>query len=643
MNLKPAEIVVIPEVMPSTGGTPASELANSTQSSKINDIELLFREAVQNSHDQRLAPDRTVNFTIQISKLEKSEKSLILKTIKDIPNSENFLKLSKIIGSPGELYLLTFSDAHTKGLNGPTDASLASKEKNFVNFFHKVGRDSQSDSDAGGSFGHGRAVFFNSSKVSTALVYTRFELEGKIRSRFYGMTLDESFNDGKREFTGKWLWGAPGQDKAEAFTDELADNLAKDFGISEHVSGTTGTAIAIIAPKYIDNDTDAQKYALTLEYAAEKSIWPHLMLSETEFQSIHVLIKAPGILTIVPSVEKETSRAFKFVKAYRESKLKENASRRKAIKMTVGVEMVKNRKVFSLTTSDVLGNLYWTRKMLFESANSLEDADNKKDLVGLPEDFSHLSGIAIFRTPKLVVDYLVPPFPQIDFEIVGYFEASQKANPFLRASEKDTHDEWLDTKLQQILGKGKANPVKRIMSQIDEELKTLLPKISNSGSSMEVGLMNDLGAFLNFEGKGLSGPKKPKSGGGSGGGGRGSGSPIIVTPLTLNGEHKGFHGDKAIGYFKYEISRNGLFEDGSIYEIVFQPRVAILGGYEELEETKSDESPKIIKILTPNGDLRTNKIESRPNDAVQVVTVVIETPRKLNVASQHLVREVKSK
>ena len=642
MTLRQAEIAVIPEVMPSTGGTPASELANSTQSSKINDIELLFREAVQNSHDQRLSPDTTVNFAIEISKLEKSEKTLILKTIENVPNSENFEKLSRLIGSPSELYLLTFSDAHTKGLNGPTDASLASKEKNFVNFFHKVGRDSQSDSDAGGSFGHGRAVFFNSSKVSTALVYTRFEFEGKIHSRFYGMTLDESFNDGKREFTGKWLWGIPGPDKAEALTGALADKFAKDFGISHHVAGTTGTAIAIIAPKYIDTDTDAQKYAQTLEYAAEKSIWPHLMMSESNFQSISVSIKAPGMLTIIPSVESESSRAFKFVKAYRESKLKENLSKRKPIRMTVGVEMLRNKKRFSLSTSDVLGNLYWTRKMLFESTIKPGEDENIMDLVGLPEELSNLSGIAIFRTPKLVVDYLLPPFPQIDFEIVGYFEASQKANPFLRASEKDTHDEWLDTKLQQILGKGKANPVKRIMSQIDEDLKTLLPKNTNTESSMEVGLMNDLGAFLSFAGTGVLGPRKTRPGGGSGGGGGGSGSPINVTPLTLNGEHKGFHGDRAIGHFRYEISRNSLFENGCLYEIVFQPRVVILGGYEEIDENKLDELPKIVKIITPDGQLQTNTIESTPNDGIKVITVVIETPRKLNVASQHMIREVKA-
>jgi hypothetical protein len=67
-----------------------------------------------------------------------------------------------------------------------------------------------------------------------------------------------------------------------------------------------------------------------------------------------------------------------------------------------------------------------------------------------------------------------------------------------------------------------------------------------------------------------------------------------------------------------------------------------LGGYEEIDENKLDELPEIVKIITPDGNLQTNTIESAPNDEIKVVTVVIETPRKLNVASQHLVREIKA-
>jgi hypothetical protein len=634
-------LAVTPEIMPSSGGAPASELANSTQSSKVNDVELLFREAIQNSHDQRVEQDKTVNFFIDITKVQSTERKLLGQTISPILNSPHFLKLKDLIVNPGNLYLLTFTDTNTKGLNGPTDASLASQEKNFVNFFHKVGRDSQSDSDAGGSFGHGRAVFFNSSKVSTALVYSRFEIDGQIVSRFYGMTLDDSFNDGKREYTGKWLWGKLGEDKAEVFTGEQADALGKSFGIFENLAGTTGTAIAIVAPKYIEGDSDAQKYAATLEFAAEKSIWPHLMIDKNDFQSISVTINAPGIPSIIVSVESQTSKSFKYVKNYRESFLRENSSKRKPIKTTAGVELVRNKKKFVLSSQDTLGHFYWTRTILFDSLPRSNERDVNQDLVGLPDEFLELSGIAIFRSPKLVVEYIAPPFPQNDFEIVGYFEATQRANPFLRASEADTHDEWLDTKLQQILGKGKANPVKRIMSQIEEDLRTLIPKATASESSMEVGLMNDLGAFLSFEGKGVRGPKKTKTGGaGVGGSGRTSGSPISITPLNISGEHKGFHGDKAIGHFRYEISRVPFYEDGKPYLIDFIPRVALKGGYEEITSQDRESHPEVVRIITPSKTIEGKGFISNPDDPQLIITVEIKTPRTLNVASQYVVREI---
>ena len=67
-----------------------------------------------------------------------------------------------------------------------------------------------------------------------------------------------------------------------------------------------------------------------------------------------------------------------------------------------------------------------------------------------------------------------------------------------------------------------------------------------------------------------------------------------------------------------------------------------MGGYEEIDENKLDELPKIVKIITAAGQLQTNTIESAPNDGIKVITVVIETPRKLNVASQHIIREVKA-
>jgi len=637
MSQAKPDLSVVAEIMPSSGGAYASELTNSVQSSKVNNIEMLFREAVQNSHDQRVSPQITVNFQIKISKLSPNEGKVVLKAIQGVKNSQNFRILQDIIEGPSPLYLLTFSDASTKGLNGPTDASVASEDKNFVNFFHKVGRDSQSDSDAGGSFGHGRAVFFNSSKVSTALVYTRFSADAKIKSRFYGMTLGENFSSDGREYTGKWLWGNPGEGKANPLTGAEADTAARFFGIYDGLQGETGTSISILAPRYIENDKDAARYADTIAYAAEKSIWPHLMKDQNGFTSISVQIIPPASPILSPNVENEGSKSNKYVKLYREAAAKQSGVKKKSITTSASVSMERNGKSFYLYPGEILGVLSWTRRMLFTSKNEEEDSERTTELVGLLEEFPPLQGVAIFRTPKLVVDYIKPPFAQIGFEIVGFFEASQRANPFLRAAEPDTHDSWSHSKLQGILGKGAINPVKRILSQIDDDLKTLLPKQEVSERSMEVALMNDLGAFLSFEGKGVVGPGKPTSGrGGAGGGGSGSSTDrvIKVTPLSMSGEYGGFAGDKVTGHFRYEITRNARLENGKSYVITFVPRIALKDGYEEISDESQENSPRVVNIIKSNGTKVDNPYISRPGDDAQVLNVVIETPRNLNAALQ---------
>jgi hypothetical protein len=81
-------------------------------------------------------------------------------------------------------------------------------------------------------------------------------------------------------------------------------------------------------------------------------------------------------------------------------------------------------------------------------------------------------------------------------------------------------------------------------------------------------------------------------------------------------------------------------EDGKAYEVKFIPRVALKGGYEELKSGDYDEAPEVKRILTPDGTLNQDTFISQPNEPLKTITVVIETPRNLNVASQFIVSEI---
>ena len=53
-----------------------------------------------------------------------------------------------------------------------------------------------------------------------------------------------------------------------------------------------------------------------------------------------------------------------------------------------------------------------------------------------------------------------------------------------------------------------------------------------------------------------------------------------------------------------------------------------------------DEAPEVTKVLTPDGTLNQDTFISQPNESLKTITVVIETPRNLNVASQFIVSEI---
>lgn len=636
----------VPELMPASGGTYASELTNSSKSLRINDIELLFREAIQNSHDQRVASDISVEFQIRITKLDEAGRQAIGLGVPKASPSAHLSKITELLNERESFYMLQFSDRNTKGLNGPTDASIASPDKNFVNFFHKVGRDSSSNSDAGGAFGHGRAVFFNSSLVSTAFVYTRYKDGPVVKSRFYGMTLGDDFSSIGREYTGKWLWGNGSAEICSPLEDSEADDFATSFDMTSSLRDTTGTTIAILAPKYITSDSLSEHYAKVLDYAAQKSTWPLLMKNQNGFRPITVSIKSLNSPSFEVNVEAPASVVNKYVKCYRDAQLPSYHSKLKQITLNARIEFATKGKIHQLNPTDSIGTLYWTRKFVFVTSDEQVkphpvQLDNANDLLGIPSELPELSGIALFRSPKLVVEYLQPPYQYQDYEITGYFESSSKSNSFFRMAEEDTHDSWNFELLQPIIGKGKANPVKRLWATIEQELRSLLPAKPADSSAVEIELMNDLGAFLGFSGTGTKGPKrlgvspkppKPRNL---------RGTPLEITPLLNSGIHKGFREETAIGEFQYEISRNTTLENGRTYQIMFSPRVILKDGYEgRIAESTPSTDPAVISLRSKDSLQQGARYISKKGDLPIVLTVTAETPRTLNIACDYTVAEI---
>jgi hypothetical protein len=162
--------------------------------------------------------------------------------------------------------------------------------------------------------------------------------------------------------------------------------------------------------------------------------------------------------------------------------------------------------------------LNWVKRLKFD--NSIISEANKNEYAegasGIENTQAEITGIAFFRSPKLVVTYYETQFKSADSEIIGFFESSKKGNPFFSASEDVTHDKWSKKKLQKILGPRRPNPVSKLESTIDEEIRSvIINEGSTDSSSINLKLGDNFGKVLSFFGAGThknrSNTKKSKN------------------------------------------------------------------------------------------------------------------------------------
>jgi hypothetical protein len=181
-------------------------------------------------------------------------------------------------------------------------------------------------------------------------------------------------------------------------------------------------------------------------------------------------------------------------------------------------EIALRNNVFSIRANEKLGIFNWVKRLKLD--NSIISDANKNEYAegasGIENTETDITGIAFFRSPKLVVTYYETQFKSPDSEIIGFFESSKRGNPFFSASEDVTHDKWSKKKLQKILGPRKPNPVSKLESTIDDEIRSV---ITNEGStdksSVNLKLGDNFGKVLSFFGAGTHknrlNTKKPKS------------------------------------------------------------------------------------------------------------------------------------
>lgn len=239
------------------GSIAGSAVLKSLQNGSMPTLDLLVREAIQNSLDAaQQNPEAFCRVRFQTGHFDKKLLNPLFDGIDSV--------LSEKYGSEGQADYLEIRDLKTSGLNGPVEKKyLARKDHgNFLKLIFDTGKQ-QNDSEggtAGGSWGYGKSVYY---RVGMGLVifYTHIKNElGHYESRLIASLIENEESDDtllKRmeqkqkqpdETIGRAWWGimTPAKDEILPVTnDDVIREILDIFDLKPFRNNETGTSIII--------------------------------------------------------------------------------------------------------------------------------------------------------------------------------------------------------------------------------------------------------------------------------------------------------------------------------------------------------------------------------------------------------------
>ena len=474
------------EVFLESGGMFGDSAKSALGRPNLEEWELFTRETLQNSWDARdtRRTDDGVSFSIDYVDFTGHRADLVKNLFRG--KTKGLKALSRLVQSPvGNIPVLIVSDRGTLGLQGGTSAAVTDTKnprEDFVSFIRNIGRPSSKEMK-GGTYGFGKAVFFNMSEVNTVLVYTRTLDENlKPISRFIAMANSESFIHDSIRYSGRHWWGLKeigrtGNEFAEPLTGSDADALARELYMDKSFTHDQpfGTTVAMLAPRSSGEsiDDDLQKIAHSLT----KWAWPHMVHSSEDLDPITLSVTRDGSHIEIPSPQTDPYLS-PFVKAYETALKNPEPTTREDFQSDFAVQG-KRKWVDVLSERPIE---YLGRLALFPAQNSVVPAPTV-----LNHEMTH--HIALIRNPRMVVNYLPGPLPDGDNSYAGVFIAAKHLDQIFAKSEPPAHDEWnhqtvdyRDPAFKMLDGRLRTrNPVRKAL----DEIKALIRKETNPNLSAE--------------------------------------------------------------------------------------------------------------------------------------------------------------
>ncbi len=273
------------------GILPASNMADALRAANLGPTDLLVREAVQNSLDER-RPDSDgpvrIRFERRVAAGDDKERvveNLDLRALADrrahFGTAHGWFARGNAvldeIGNPDVgLPILTISDFGANGLGGRWNRR-GSRDDRFFNLVLSIGGSHKWDDGLSarslGSWGYGKMVFAMSSRIRTIAYYTTFcPDDGAEGARCRAMAsgfLPRHSVDGV-DYAGQAYFGETSEEERNPrmpLTDAAAHDWARKLGVAGRAGDDTGTTVVILA---------AEAGMSEIVASCEKWWWPRM-------------------------------------------------------------------------------------------------------------------------------------------------------------------------------------------------------------------------------------------------------------------------------------------------------------------------------------------------------------------------------
>jgi hypothetical protein len=403
-------------------------------------------------------------------------------------------------------WVMIVSDRGTSGLGGPLLAGQRPPEgvsADFVQFLRNVG-EPRDKILGGGTYGFGKAIFYNLSDCHAIVVDTRCAT-GPDERRLMGAALTDPIVTESQDYTGRHWWGIPNEVAPMPLTGAAASSASAQLGLPGFEGDETGTDVVVLLPdlRAIDTDDfDGLDTRASVDTAADRVVsailwhlWPRLGSSK----------RSPEVAVSVSVEGKQVPIA----------RPDEYAFLRPFVQALDAVEVGSETSIERKNVKDpgIVGSYRIQLCKPDPSGASPHRLLSSKPFTG---PYHH---VARMRQARLVVDYLeCEPYPGSDFGYAGVFLASKLFDQCFADSEPPTHDKWETAGLPE-----KPRLVVRYaMSKLRSQVKDFLSDKAGSRSSDLAGLGKlsaRLAPLIPFDGR-TTGDHRGQSGGsGSAGGG----------------------------------------------------------------------------------------------------------------------------